>query len=323
MKNNVINDVNDVNDVNAISLGEEQTILNCNTDFASSKITILTLNCCLWAPGIRATRNSALKEERCASSYIPRIINMADITLCQEVLAWSFAKNHWISAMKSALQKLYTWIPQEITDLPIMKPYHLFTSGLWTVVNRRFSILFQQFIYFKHSGIMMFEYTHPIGFLHTVVSTPNSEINVINVHMLTDEAECCLDSKNFDEFFTEELNQLVAFILALGKGSLWVIGGDFNVDPGELIYKFVEMLSDITFPETLYKFHPICNTCNENISFSNHSSRYKKVDHFYSNMEISSGKVLENECSVSDHLPVMVELTIPSKYCLIKSYIVL
>ena len=271
----------------------------------STSISIVSLNCCLFPYGIRATWNSALKEQRCSSNMIPRIINMADIAICQEVFSYSFMRNYWITKMHLHLYKLFSWISPDYTELQHTKPYHIISSGLWTLVNRQFAIVSQTFITFIHSGRLLFSYIHPIGFLHTIVSRNNKIIHIINVHMLTDEGTCFLDSESFDVFYNEELQQLILFISQLEKNSLWIIGGDFNVEPSYLTNKFDNVLNTIIYPNILYKFHPTVNTCNENISFNNHSSKYMKVDQFYSNMEINYARVMEEEDHISDHLPII------------------
>lgn len=253
--------------------------------------SIVTLNCCLWPIGIRATINSALKDERC--TIIPKILEKADIGLCQEVFTWKLLDNKWIAIMQKYLKK-YDWIYDTSSSL--------INSGLWTIT--RFTILSQQFITFNH--ICIYSLSHPVGFLHTCMSISNIQVHIINVHMLSDEAICVGDvSLCFEGLYRKEMEQLVAYIETIDGN--WIIGGDFNVNGDDLLIQW--FVTQLKKRGKLSYFHPDVNTCNDT-SYANHTSKYLKVDHFYTNMEMKDCHVLHE--NVSDHYPVMATFVLPN-----------
>ena len=244
--------------------------------------TILSLNCCLWPVGIRGTFSSAQKNERC--NIIPHVLQTADVAICQEVLSWS--QNKWITRMKPYLH--YDWIDSDIN------------SGLWTITH--FTILSQVFIPCKY--LCLYSMTHPLGFLHTTISINTHTIHVINVHMLTDEAVCLFEC--FEKLYKQQLEHLLSYIESLHGN--WIIGGDFNVDGDDLLIQW--FIVHLTKVGKLSYYHPTVSTCNENVSYANHRSKYMKVDHFYTNMEMKDCRVLYE--NVSDHYPIIATIILPS-----------
>lgn len=253
--------------------------------------TIVTLNCCLWPIGIRGTFRSAQKDERC--KIIPSVLKKADIAICQEVFSWKWFENRWIAIMKSYLN--YNWIGSNINSGLCT------TTGLWTTT--RFDILSQSFIPFTHP--CLFSITNPLGFLHTTMIISNTQVHVINVHMLTDEAVCLFEC--FEKLYKQQIDELLLYIKSL-KG-YWIVGGDFNVDGTDLLIQWFLMqlkkLGKISY------YHPEVNTGNST-SYANHTSKHMKVDQFYTNMEIKDCNVLDD--NVSDHYPVMATIVLPSKF---------
>ena len=243
--------------------------------------TILTLNCCLWPVGTRGTVCSAQKEERC--NIIPDVLNTTDIAICQEVFSWF--ENKWIHLMKPYLN--HTWIDSDIH------------SGLWTMT--RFTILSQIFIPCNY--LCLYSFTHPLGFLHTTISINMHVVHIINVHMLTDEATCFFEC--FEKLYKQQLDHLLSYVKSLHGN--WIIGGDFNVDGNDLLIQWflihLKKLGKISY------YHPMVNTCNENVSYANHTSKHMKVDHFYTNIEIKDCRVLYE--NVSDHYPVIATILLP------------
>lgn len=288
------------------SIQKKQSILqNC--------FTVVTLNCCLWPVGIRATTQSALKDQRCGRSMIPRALQTADIGLCQEVFAWHWSDNKWISMMRPFLDE-YHWIAQEETERQILRPWNILTSGLWNLVHRRFKIVSQRFNTFRHKELLLYGLTHPVGILHTVIETPSKlQIHLLNVHMLSDEGvNGCFDRATFSCFYQQEMQQVISYVSSYAPENHWVIGGDFNVDgTDEMMQQFLESLKGISWPRPVFHFHPTSNTCNNKVPFANHGSQHLKVDQFYSNMEIQSCEVLEGEDNLSDHLPVLATIVLP------------
>lgn len=250
--------------------------------------TIISLNCCLWPVGLRATLQSALKEERC--KIIPNVLNMADIGICQEVYNWKGSENKWISLMKPTLH--YNWIDSDVEEWII-------PTGIWTIT--RFSIISQSFIHFN--ATCLFAMTHRVGFLHTTMLISNKKVHIINIHMISDEMVCLFEC--FEKIYKQQLEQLLSYIKSLDGE--WVVGGDFNLNGSDLLIQWFLMqlikIRDISY------YHPTVNTCNNHISFANHTSKHMKVDHFYTTMKLKDCKVLSE--NVSDHYPIMATVVFP------------
>lgn len=279
-------------------------------------LTVVSLNVCLWPPGVRNSLASAQKEKRC-TQHIPRFLAAYDVALVQEAFAWSFTGDRWRSLMYPQLQETHEWPPP---DYDALCAHHIMTPGTWTLHNRQLRLLSYRFHDFEHDGFVAFELVRPVGYGHSVLSVPcrggqELMLHVLNVHLLPEEGAFA-DAKPLRHSQEKELAHLVAAVEALPRTHAWLVGGDFNFDAIKhetLVSFFTNRLSAVVHPQPLHRFTPTCTTLNEKVPFATAWSLDESVDQFYSNLPILKSRVCTEDGHLSDHFPIACVLQLPSK----------
>ena len=224
-------------------------------------VSILTLNCCLWPPGLRNTKIWPLKDTRCPK--IAELFSEYDLCVCQELFTWPWLTKliqHGCKWRDLISRHSSSKNPPLISTHDWVKPYlpggglYALSPGMWTVARKtRLTRLAYRYIPYKHIGFVAFEYVKPNGYQHSVyqVNNPDSSpdretsgtdlyesnprinpsrdnpkdkviLHVFNTHLLPSEG-AIFDSRHPSVNREAQLKQLARAVRSLPCQDAWLV----------------------------------------------------------------------------------------------------
>jgi endonuclease/exonuclease/phosphatase family metal-dependent hydrolase len=135
----------------------------------------------------------------------------------------------------------------------------------------------------------------PRGALRAILATPYGRLMALNTH---------LDASRDDKWRLQEIHVLAGLALDAGRAErLLVVGGDLNSTPESLVQKVMQRNG----------FRDSWSECGsgEGLTYPD-DAPVKRIDYLYltGEMRCSAARVIET--GVSDHRPLLVELSLPA-----------
>lgn len=252
---------------------------------------LITLNTCLFPPGLRQCIKSTDKEGRIKKIKTFIDEENADVYCFQEVFSsiWSSKWKDYLLSHKFH----YAECP-----LPSLCNGHIIDSGL--LILSKYPILSSSFISFIDNSI----YGVNRGFLHITIQVNKQIIHVINIHLHPCEGSCT--NKCSKSIRSKQINQIYNYINKFNNiDSKIILVGDFNIDQDSWEYdSTIDNILPVDAIIPLYK-----STTHRLLPFCNNSSESCCDYAFGKNINILVPTVLINYNQLSDHYPISIYIS--------------